>query len=413
MSVSRPTSHAAARMVFALFAALFFTDVAIAADETCKIADSSIQAASTIRKLTIKKPVPCFVHNKDQVKGYILHSIDTKIPEKKLEMEGLVYKALGFIPPDFDYQKGIVELYLNQIGGYYDSEGKHFIMAGWLPAMLQSTVAVHEMTHALQDQYFDLQTFMDEKRYSGDELLSRSALVEGDATAVMLDYARHLVGQQGIEKEANVEAMMLQNVIGSSLVSGMNAIPSSLQMTLIFPYTSGLRFAHELLRRGSYEEVNKAFRSAPRSTEEILHPEKFFEKKADFAQIDSSELVPSEMRPDSVPVYQDTFGEFAISTLLSNFLSDKGRAATAAAGWGGDRIAVFVDESAKLRTIVWKLNWDSEKDAEEFYREYGAALKKLYPAFKDALPKEKAAAGSPSFVQSGQTVVLTIRDSIS
>lgn len=352
-----------------------------AADETCKIADTAITDASTIRKLKIRKSVPCFVHDKDKVKGYLLHAIETKIPAQKLKMEEVVYKALGLLPAGFDYQKGIVDLYLGQIGGYYDPEGKHFVMAGWLPAMMQTTVAVHELTHALQDQHFNLETFMDEKRLSGDELMARSALVEGDATAVMLDYARGLVGQPGIEKEKDVESIMLQNLISSSLVAGMSNVPQSLQMMLIFPYTSGLRFAHALLESGSYAAIDKAFKRPPRSTEEILHPQKYLSAQADFEKFDPQSLRPKEVSTSISSSYQDSLGEFVISTLLAGGTVDKNVAALAAAGWAGDEVAVFDDTAAAKRYVVWKTKWDSASDAEEFFELYVTLLSRLYSGF--------------------------------
>lgn len=397
----------------AFLANCFFNCAPSFADETCKLADTAISDASRIRKLKIRKSVPCFVHNKDQVKKFLLHSIDTKIPAQKLFMEATVYKALGIIPADFDYQQGIVDLYLNQIGGYYSPEAKHFVMAGWMPALLQTTVAVHELTHALQDQYFNLEQFTDEKKFSGDELLARSALVEGDATAVMVDYTRGLVGQPKIETEKNVESMMLQNVIGSSLVAGMGSIPTSLQMTLIFPYTSGLRFVHTLLMRGSYGEVDKAFRRAPRSTEEILHPEKYLVEKPDFVKITGASLLPKEATPGIAPSYQDSLGEFSTSTLLANFVADKNIAAQAAAGWGGDEVAVFDDKLNAKRFVVWKTLWDSEKDADEFFETYAAALGKVYAGFAMHDKSEGSLSGVVRFTKSGTVVELTVTQPLS
>lgn len=392
---------------------LFASRPAAAADETCKLADTAIADASGIRKLKIRHAVPCYVHGKEQVKKFLLHSIDTKIPPQKLFMEATVYKALGIIPADFDYQQGIVELYLNQIGGYYNPEKKHFVMAGWMPALLQTTVAVHELTHALQDQYFNLEKFTDEKKYSGDELLARSALVEGDATAVMVDYTRGVMGQPKIETEKNVDSMMLQNVIGSSMVSGMNSIPSSLQMMLIFPYTSGLRFAHTLLMRGGYGEIDKAFARAPRSTEEILHPEKYFHAEPDFEKIDAGALRPKDMAQSIEPSYRDSLGEFAISTLIANFVTDRNLAAQAAAGWAGDTVAVFEDKAAAKRFVIWRTAWDSDKDAEEFFQTYGKALVKVYPEFVLKNDHEGGAPGVAHLSKAGKSVELIVTQLIS
>lgn len=377
--------------------------------EDCSIADSAISDASSIRKLPIKREVPCLVHQKEQVKQYLLHAIDTKIPPAKLAMEALVYKAIGMIPEQFDYHGGIVDLYLNQIGGYYDPEQGHFVMAGWMPAILQTTVAVHELTHALQDQYFNLEKFMDEKQLAGDALLARSALVEGDATAVMMDYARKLAGQTGLEKEESVETMMLQNVIGSSMVGALNTIPQSMQMQLIFPYTSGLRFAHHLLKQGGYAAIDAAFKRPPRSTEEILHPEKYAKQSPDFQIPDAQALRPAHASSAQLE-YEDTLGEFAISTLLANFTPDKSAAAEGAAGWGGDKLAVFEDQEGKQRHIVWRTSWDSEADARDFLRLYELGLKSRFSNYSTTTKSAVSGERVFSVHSTGKDVTLTVQE---
>ncbi|MBX7144584.1 MAG: hypothetical protein K1X79_09055 [Oligoflexia bacterium] len=337
----------------------------VMAEDQCQIARTAIEDASNIRGLRIRSKVPCLIQDKEQVKGYLMSAIKTKIPEIKLRMESLVFKTLGLIPQDFNYEQGIVDLYLSQIGGYYDPEAQHFVMAGWLPAVLQTTVAVHELTHALQDQYFNLKQFTDEEKFNSDELLARSALVEGDATAVMLDYARRLVGQPSIAKERDVESVMMQNVMGAALAGG-NSVPQGLQLLLIFPYTSGLRFVHDALQHNGYSMVDKIFRQPPRSTEEILHPEKYYAPNVDFSVVDAASMVPEEYPKDAKPIYQDVAGEFVTTLVLGSLVSDKFKAAQAAAGWAGDRIAVFEKENGAQRVLVWDTRWDTLKDAEEF-----------------------------------------------
>ena len=275
------------QLCIAFLFSCFVSQAAFSDESLCQIATGAIEQASNIRSLRVKSKVPCEVHDKEKVKNYLLDTLENKVTFEKLRKEEAVFKALGFIPEDFNYKDGIVELYLGQIGGYYDPDKSYYVMAGWLPAMLQTTIAVHELTHALQDQYFNLQTFLDLKMQSNDELLARSALVEGDATAVMYDFARVTAGQKRLEEESNVEGLMLQSVISASMVAGMGKVPKTLQSMLIFPYTSGLRFAHELLRKGGYKQIDQAFNKPPRSTEEILHPEKYFHPKKDFIEIEA------------------------------------------------------------------------------------------------------------------------------
>jgi hypothetical protein len=335
--------------------------------EVCQVAEAALKQASQIRGLAIKKKVPCEVHGKELVKEYIVGTIKTKLPPQRLEHEEWVYKALGMIPESFDYTKGIVDLYLSQIGGYYDPEKKHFIMAGWLPAALQTTIAAHELTHALQDQYFRLDSFMDIRKYSSDQMLARSALVEGDASAVMYDFVRRGAGQPPLSQEADVGSILVQNVLGSQMVAGMTSIPSSIQVMLIFPYTSGLRFAHHLLRTGGYVKIDAAFSHPPRSTEEILHPEKFGANQ-DFREITPEEVVSIGTQPERI-AFSDVLGEFGISALLGMGELSRDESTRAAEGWGGDRV-VLLEKKASAGDpeyeVRWLSSWDSSKDADEF-----------------------------------------------
>ncbi len=343
-------------------------------DNPCLISTEAIKEASAIRGLAIKEKTPCYLRNKEEVKEFLLSTIKTKIPAERMKAEEMIYKAFGFIPPDYDYENGLVKLYLDQLGGYYDPDKDHFVMAAWIPAVMQVPVAVHELTHALQDQYYDLTKFTDIKTYSSDQLLARSSLIEGDATAVMVDYTRKLSGQPSISKDQDVTSIMMQNIIGSSLFAGLREVPESLKLTLLFPYTSGLRFAHKLLRDGGYKAIDKAFKNPPRSTEEILHPEKYLSKESDFIVIapESPKIIEGET---STMVFDDTLGEFAIVSLFSMFDQPKSKASEIAAGWGGDRVAVWkvVGSASKERyEIIWRTHWDTEVDAQEFYEGYRA-----------------------------------------
>jgi len=346
--------------------------------ELCNIADNAISQAEKIRKLRIKRKVPCFVHNKGQIEKYLLDSIEIKIPPGKLEMEEYVYKAIGIFPENFEYKKGIVDLYLSQIGGYYEPEKDYFIMASWMPGILQTTIAVHEMTHALQDQHFNLTKFIDNKLDNSDEQFARMALVEGDATAVMVDYTRGLMGQAPLEKEKGVTSLMVNNLLGASMMLGNSNAPESLKMLLLFPYTSGLRFAHYLLQKGGYKKINTAFRTPPITTEEILHPEQYPADTDDFLVFDDAEMEKMKEKPTASIVYRDTLGEFMISSLLGTYTSDKMLAANAAAGWGGDRLVVFEEKESGKKSVAWKVHWDSEKDVEEFFALFVDVLKQRF-----------------------------------
>jgi hypothetical protein len=122
------------------------TDVSL-----CALTDEALKHASEVRELKPLSAVPCVVEDKAAVTQFLQDTIREDLPPQKLAMEELAYRAIGLIPDSFDYQHGLVEFLVGQIGGYYNPKKKLFVMAGWLPASVQQGVAVHELTHALQE----------------------------------------------------------------------------------------------------------------------------------------------------------------------------------------------------------------------------------------------------------------------
>lgn len=348
-----------------------------AQDQTpCTVTRLALSQVLTIRGLTRTRDVPCLVSTRSEIEHFLQQTMKTKLPAHKIEMEQLVYRTIGMIPDEYDYASGIVALYLSQIGGYYDPEQARLVLAGWIPAALQTTVVVHELTHALQDQHFDLNQLIDPKNENGDEVLARAALIEGDATAVMTDYIRKLTGSRPLQHERNIDTLLLQQVLASGIGSDTGGTPPAIRALLLFPYTSGLRFVHRLLQHGGYAAVNQALENPPKSSRDILHPEKYLAGTAAPQLPALSEL--SAAHSGLTPIYSDTLGEFGISALLHGELSNQMVAAEAAAGWAGDRLAVFQGVNQEI-TLVWKTRWERTTDAREFLEGYQEFLTRRYP----------------------------------
>jgi hypothetical protein len=331
----------------------------------CAFATQALKAAERVRGLSAKQAVPCVVQNKRQIGAFVSTTIETDFPPDKLRMERVLYEALGIIPLHYDYAAGIVDLYANQIGGYYDPEKDRFVMASWIPGETQEGVAVHELTHALQDQYFDLDAFLDPALDSGDRLLARAALVEGDATAVMIDHARRIAGLPKLAVEEDISPLLAE--IGMPLAGQVDTsgTPQALQRMLVFPYSAGLSFVHRLLREGGYAAVNEAYRRPPESTQEILHPDLYLARKK------SPSVKPEELEPPASGgelLYTDTIGEFGISALLAPVLQSDSLAEKAALGWSGDLAGVFKTPSGMV--VSWRTVWESDEDAREFTRAF-------------------------------------------
>lgn len=343
----------------------------------CDFVREAILDASAIRGLKILRPVPCKIQDQSEVRQYLIDSIEKQIPTSRIIGEELSFKLLGFIPMNFDYLHGLVELYTSQLGGYYDPKAKFYAMASWMPQIVQYPVAVHELTHALQDQHFNLGPLLDSANLTSDTQLAYSSLLEGDAMAVMLDHNNSKIGKGSLAQIDDISPIILQNVIGASLSLNANSSPSTLELYLLFPYSSGLNFVHRLLKKDGYRAVDRAYRSPPRSSTEILHPEKYISRS--FKSLSRGTEPPSALLrsldlENLKPIHTDTLGEFFISTLLSQFISTSA-ATTAAQGWTGDRVFLYQNKQ-KHQIAIWNTIWESDDIAKRFFQSFKKATEK-------------------------------------
>lgn len=332
-------------------------------DSSCKQTRRSLQEASEIRNLNAKRDVPCRRESKAEIRRFLQRSLEQDLPPERLQHEETLYKAIGLLPEQYDYKQGLISFLVSQVGGYYDPKTKRFIMADWIPVGSIKGVLIHELTHALQDQHFDLLDFIDPKNLTTDEGLARMALVEGDASAVMFDAMRAKARLPRLSRETSIDSIILAQVLGQGMIK---SVPESIKAMMLFPYTSGLRYAHALLREGGYSRINMAFKSTPRTSREILHPEEYLQRSFRSAIPRADEVIPGRL------VYSDVLGEFGISSIFAGRPSQKLLGVKAAVGWMGDR-AVIVEQSNATRVVGWLTRWETSQDAAEFcqiYREY-------------------------------------------
>ena len=211
-------------------------------------------------------------------------------------------------------------------------------------------IVSHELTHALQDQHFGLD-HPPQAADNQDARLAHVALVEGDATLVGFELG---VGGLVADPEDFVSfARKHAPDMGER-------VPTYMQERFKFPYLDGSSFVLSLKQNGGWEAVNRAYQNPPRSTEEVLHPEKYQSGDDPPRLPDLSDLTVAQYQP----VYEDTLGEFGIRILLMR--ADRKKAARRAAGWGGDRAAVFERQKGGGLLLVWVTDWDTPADAAEF-----------------------------------------------
>lgn len=352
-----------------------------------------LKSAETHRGLTAKRPVVSGIVQEEKLKGRITEALREGMPPEQLAAIEAALEAFGLIPESLDLSSYYPELLTSQVAGYYDPARGYLSLvrrgdsilgpggaekAGLEPQRVEDMILVHELTHALQDQHFDLKAFTHGEPIS-DAAAARLALVEGDATLTMMGY---LVGAPvdslpGVEKLLTSMADDAGGMGNAALdLPGSQELaeaPPYFRDSLLFSYFQGYGFAVAVRQKGGQALLDHAFRKdPPRSTEQILHPEKWLGRRDDpvtFVWPDLTRELPGATR-----IAEGDLGELGIKILLRDALEDAARAnlaataTTAAEGWGGDRFAVYSlkkKEGGESRLLAWITEWDSEADAAE------------------------------------------------
>lgn len=281
---------------------------------------------------------------------------------EEVERQWTIYQTLGMLPEDIDFTEPLTEDASVDLLGFYAIEEEHiYIITERVNIDAEEeSVFAHEYTHALQDQHFDLSSYQ-QGVTSLDGFLASEALVEGDATVVMTVYLYDNATQSDWDR-------MTEQAASAEQVE-LDEVSESLAKVIDFPYNEGAYFVMELLLESGWDGINRAFSDPPHTTEQVLHPEKYYGSR-DRPQEVSLPTLPGE---EWQKVMEETVGEFVISAHMGVFLTNPDLPAKAAAGWDGDRIGIWEDASAR-QLILWETVWDSSAEAAEFEDAYQAVI---------------------------------------
>ncbi|HEX5823355.1 MAG TPA: hypothetical protein VFY18_02750 [Candidatus Limnocylindrales bacterium] len=313
-----------------------------------------------IRGLKPKAVVSPTVLDDVGIKKLITDSFSKDNPPAVMAANERIMKALGLLPADASLTDLYIDLLGSQVAGLYNPDDKKLYVvskSGGIGATEKVTFS-HEFTHALQDQNFDLGSLKLDEIGQGDRSFARLALVEGDATLVMSQWEiQHL-------SQAELGEILSASGDDESLRI-LLAMPPILRESLLFPYTMGLGFVQGLQIDGGWEAVNTTFANPPDSSEQILHPDKYVAHEKPVA-VELPKTLASGLGSGWKVGLEDSFGEFQMQVWLKqNTTVPAATAIDAAAGWGGDRVAV-VNGPNGAWAVVFRTAWDSDADATAF-----------------------------------------------
>lgn len=295
-----------------------------------------------------------------------LHEQMLKGTPYSLDDWGTILRSLQLVDePPSEILPKLLSLYESQVLAFYDPHSHTYYSIKQLPnlpkeaaklvdpEMLEETVMVHELTHALQDQHFSLAAKERALMRDTDANLAYHAVLEGEGVLVMMV---HMLNKMGVSiddvlKDEAMVATLANAAQADSMIDP--STPKYFGEMLKFPYIEGLKFVVAAYRRGGWKELDRVHANPPRSTREILHPEEYFAGSFKAEPFDST-------KPAGNVIAVEHLGEFHWRFLAGD-----------ATGWKNDRVIIFRDGTVRAET-----KWDTPEHAAKFADGYTAFLKK-------------------------------------
>ena len=295
------------------------------------------------RGLKFKEPVKVTLLSDKDFKAKIASK--TTIDEKEVAELTRILRALDLIEAGVDLAEAQRKLLAGAVLGYYDIKTKDLVVRGGKPTPAVRETLVHELVHALQDQHFGVHRDFEKLEDESDQ--SFSGLVEGDAVRIERAYVKTMTARE------QAQAAEEQGQGADSL----RDIPPVLIQSLTFPYTVGPNFVEWVFRSSGQARLDEAFKNPPKTSEHLLHPDKFLAGEPAAA-------VP-EPPANGTVIDKGVFGEFGFLQQLQDVLTEGDELRRAAAGWGGDRYVAWDEDGGKRTCVRVDVVMDTPQDAHE------------------------------------------------
>ena len=334
-----------------------------------------------LRQLNFDAEVPLVPMSQEQADLVLAREMTQDRDEAALQRSAEVGALTGLYSPQTNLKAETMRMLSSQVVGFYDPQDRRMILVEKTPPGLWSEIAgffshrettsemlvAHELTHALQDQYFGVHAALNRITDNDDRRLALKSVIEGDATLVGYGYVSGRVDAETIGK-------LLTNLRDMPTLLDLESpdTPAALRDSLIFEYTDGTRFVGEAYRRGGWSAVNALYRNPPLSTRQVLDPALYFAHPSPPLTIAIGGWSPALQGWDEVA--ENTYGELLLSVILTRGPGGEAQAGVAR-GWRGDRMAVLRKDAAL--TVIWIVALSDEASAAAFTSAYERILQRI------------------------------------
>jgi hypothetical protein len=346
-----------------------------AAPDLLSQADEIFHQMSAMTGLPIKAPLKKQVISRAEIQKYLGENLHADITPAELHAQEATLRAFGLVSREFDLEKFLISFYTEQAAGFYDPKYKTMYIADWIPAETQSMVLAHELTHALQDQSWDLEKFLHAARDNDDAANARQAVVEGYATAAMMQQMTAPLELAQLPSIAPLMEMVIHQQFEE--YPTFSKAPYFFRVQSLFPYVEGMGFIQLGLQRGGWKGLNSVFANPPDSTRQVFDPHTYFDH-----QLLPALALPHPAALEGVAglefLTENVMGELGYYALLGQLISDE-EAKTLGEGWRGDRYLLYEQSGGKNYTLMARTRWRSAETARAFFRDYHSILTHKYP----------------------------------
>jgi hypothetical protein len=334
---------------------------------TAQEIDSILRELSDVTGFHIRKHLPFALVTRDQVNQYVKEQIKDSVKPDEIRAEEATLKKFGFAPADFDLKKTTIDLLTEQAAAFYDFKKKKLFISDWATVNMRDVALVHELAHALADQNFPIQKFLNKAGDDSEASMARQAVVEGQASWLMLQVEALRAGKTLADEHTAHDFLDASVDTPQDEYPVYNNAPLYLRRTLTFPYTEGGRFQQAVFLHDGKLAFARVFREPPASSAQILHPERYFQK----IPLSSPDLPKPEKHTKAFVM--GAMGELETRILLEQY------AGIALADQLGPKItgaSYRIDESkpGPRMTLVYVSEWRDDESASQYFDAYQQIL---------------------------------------
>ncbi len=377
------------------------------AQDLFKSVDEILKFASNQTGLPIKHEVKHKLTSRDEVEKFVQKRMKEDPDNKRMEQSEFVMKKFGLLPADFNLRKFMVAMLKEQVAGYYDTKTKTMNLLDWLPPEVQKPVMAHELTHALQDQYANLDKWQnggkpEGKKYSLPEQLAldelrvaRQSVTEGQAMLVLIDYSLAPMGRSAADTPDAVKMMEDQMMDGAGSPVFASA-PLYIKRAMMFAYREGTEFEEQVLRaRGKDAAFKGTLDTPPTDTREVMQPKQYMNgKHIPLLTVPNFDKI---LGKDWEQMDFGALGQFDVNVLMELY-ADADTSRDLTPGWrGGYYYAAHKKGSpADSVAFIYVSRWSDNDIAAQFARIFADSWKQRYKSLRTIAAqadKADAAAG--------------------